>query len=162
MTAFHAIGKWLDKLYGTVGVGLLAAIVAASSVQVFSRYVMHSAVTGTEEFSRYCFIWMSMLGASIAVGQLLHPSVTIVTDRLHGGARKVSMAFIYLIIIGSALLLTVYGIKMVSTTTRQLSSILRLPMCYIYLSLPVGGIGMIVHALINMADELIGKKEESV
>ena len=160
MAAFRKFRKLMDKVYVAAGVLLLAAIVTASTIQVFTRYVLGAAVTGTEEFSRYCFIWMSMLAPSIATGQWLHPTISIVTDKLHGTAKKIVMTALHLIIIACSALFVVYGCKLIGSTTHQLSSIMGLPMCYIYLSLPVGGVGMAIHSVGNILDEFSPEKEQ--
>lgn len=158
---FNNVRKKLNTLFVVLGVILLIAIVVASSIQVFTRYVLRNAMTGTEEFSRYCFIWMSVLGASIAVGEGSHASITIITDKLSGKTARVFSVLIHLLIAACGAILVIYGIRMVGITRTQRSPIMQLPMCYMYLCLPISGVGMIVNALANIIELFPNRKEGS-
>lgn len=137
-----------------ISLTLLAVIIVSSFIQVFTRYVMGSAVTGTEELGRYCFIWMSMLGGSICVGKWLHPSISILTDKLQGNVKRWFDLILCALIIVVAAVLVAKGMNMVQVTTRQLSSVMRIPMSYVYLSVPLGGFGMGYHALVRICATL--------
>ena len=144
------VGRWLDISYMTVSLFLLGVVIVASSLQIFTRYVMGSAVTGTEELGRYCFIWMSMLGGSICAGKWLHPSISIITDMLTPKMRKASDVFLNILIVVVSIVLVDKGTDMVMLTTKQLSSVLRIPMSIVYLSVPLGSFGMGWHAVENI------------
>ncbi|MCQ4838222.1 TRAP transporter small permease, partial [[Clostridium] symbiosum] len=93
----------------------------AMAVQVFTRYVLGSSLTGTEELGRYSFIWMTMLGASICVSSDSHAAVTILNDHLKWrmkGGHKISVD---ILILACAVLLFIQGIKMAAMSTRQLT-----------------------------------------
>lgn len=148
------IGKTIDGIFVAVALIFLTIIVVASSLQVFTRYVLQAAMTGTEELARYCFIWMSMLGGSVAVGRWAHPVVNVLTDRLNSAWNKYLHVFLNLLIISFCLIFIFYGSQIVATTTRQLSSTLHIPMSYVYLSIPLGGVGMIFNATLNILNIL--------
>ena len=152
------LGKLLDTVFMAICILLLAVIIVASSLQVFTRYIMGNAVTGTEELGRYCFIWMSMLGGSICVGKWLHPSISILTDALGPGMRRISDVVLNILIAVVAGVLLAKGGSMVLLTTRQLSSVLRIPMCFVYLGVPLGAFGMGYHAVENLVAALHGGK----
>lgn len=76
----HKINGGIDAVYMTTAGILFIVLIAASFVQVFTRYIMNSSLVGTEELARYCFIWMSLLGGSIAVGKWAHTSMAFSTD----------------------------------------------------------------------------------
>lgn len=154
LTNLRRAGTVLDWVFMGISLALLAVIIISSFIQVFTRYVMGSAVTGTEELGRYCFIWMSMLGGSICVGKWLHPSISILTDKLQGDVKRWLDLFLCALIIVVAAVLVAKGINMVQVTTRQLSSVMRIPMSYVYLSVPLGGFGMGYHALVRIVASL--------
>lgn len=140
----------VNKIYGGAALLLLAVLTAAMAVQVFTRYVLGASLSGTEELGRYCFIWMTMLGAGICVSSDSHAAVTILNDQLKGkmkGRHKISVD---IMILACALLLFVQGIKMASMTMRQLTPTLHIPMSVIYCSLPVGAFGIILNGINNM------------
>ena len=63
--ALDKVCSMVNRIYGGAALLLLAVLTGAMAVQVFTRYVLGSSLSGTEELGRYCFIWMTMLGASI-------------------------------------------------------------------------------------------------
>ncbi len=150
LACMRKFGRMLDAIFMSLSLAFLAVIIVASFVQVFTRYIMGAAVTGSEELGRYCFIWMSMLGGSICVGKWLHPTISVLTDKLGPGLARWSDAILGLLIVLVAAVLVAKGVSMVLVTTRQLSSVMRVPMCLVYLSVPLGGFGMGVHALIRI------------
>ncbi len=154
LTTFRKAGMVLDWIFMTISLMLLCVIIVSSCLQVYTRYVMGSAVTGTEELGRYCFIWMSMFGGSICVGKWLHPSISILTDALGARMKRWSDLLLNLLVIIVAAVLVVKGMEMVSVTTRQLSSVMRIPMSLVYLSVPLGGVGMSFHALNRILDAI--------
>lgn len=161
LTCLRTMGRGIDWIYMSISLLLLAVIILSSFLQVFTRYVMGSAVTGTEELGRYCFIWMSMLGGSVCVGKCLHPSISILTDALSPELKRRADLLLNLLIIVMAAVLVVKGAAMVGVTTRQLSSVLRIPMSYVYLGVPLGGAGMAYHALIHVIEALTPRAKET-
>ena len=140
-----AYSKFCDMLlraYTYIGVALFAVIVVASTVQVFTRYVMQNSLVGTEEISRYCFIWATLLGSCICVSKFTHASVNILNDSLHGAIKDLHSTVIDVAVLVAAIILLVEGINMIEITMSQVSNVLRVPMWIVYLSLPVSGFGM--------------------
>ena len=160
LNTFRKTCSLLDKLFSWVAVLLLAVIIVASSLQVFTRYVMNASMIGTEELARFCFIWMSMLGGSICVGKSAHPAVTFIGDMLHGVSKKALGIFIQILIILCSLIFVYYGYRMFRVTGSQLSPTLGVRMSWVYLAIPIGGAGMILNALLNIFTAIAEKPNE--
>ncbi len=146
----------VNRIYGGAALLLLAVLTGAMAVQVFTRYVLGSSLSGTEELGRYCFIWMTMLGASICVSTDSHAAVTILNDHLKGKMKGGHKITVDLLILACAVLLFAQGIKMASMTTRQLTPTLHIPMSVIYCSLPVGAFGIILNGINNLLKRMAG------
>jgi TRAP-type C4-dicarboxylate transport system permease small subunit len=156
MAMLRKIDNIIDSIFMIACLALLAVIVGASFIQVFTRYVMNNAVVGSEEVCRYAFIWMSMLGSTLCVRRWMHPAVTIVLDFLKPGAKKYCDVLVNLIIIAIALVLGVSSIQILKATINQSSAVLEFRMTYIYLAVPVGCAGMAYNAFVNVAGILTG------
>ncbi|MBK6600992.1 MAG: TRAP transporter small permease [Betaproteobacteria bacterium] len=65
---------------------LLAALLLAMVVMVFGnvvlRYVFNSGITMSEEMSRVFFVWLTFIGAVVAMRDNAHLGMTNVVDRL--------------------------------------------------------------------------------
>ncbi len=150
----------LNGAYTYAAVLLLVAIIVASSLQVFTRYILNASMVGTEEFARFCFIWMSMLGGSVCVARNAHPAVTVISDMLRAVPRRVLEAGISVLIILCSLIFLYYGYRMVQVTGTQFSPTLHIRMSLVYFSLPIGGIGMIANAAVNLAGQFLPVRGE--
>lgn len=152
---------FLNKMYQSAAVVLLAGIIVASTLQVFTRYILNASLTGTEEFARYCFVWMNMLGASICVRHGSHAVVSILNSKLTGKKKYIHEAAIQILIMALSVIIIVEGFRMVGYTMVQPSPTLRIPMGFIYASVPAGCIGMIINAVRNICELKIKTDEEA-
>ena len=134
-----------------VGV-LLIAVCDVVLLQVLMRYLFSYPNPWSEEVSRFCFIWMSMLGASLAVAHRSHFRFDQVTQRLAPRARKVVEAFAGAVVLLFALLLIGTGIALMDLTMGERSAALNLPVALVYAAAPVSGALMVIHLLAGPLD----------
>lgn len=160
MGLFNKVCNAIIRIYTYLGVVLLCVIVIACSAQVFTRYVLGNAISGTEEISRYCFVWLGFVGSAVCTQRWSNAWISILHDLLRGRARKWHEIFLDIMVIICAVILLVQGIKCVDATSRQLSSMLRIPMCYVYTAIPVGAFGIIIGAVQRLVNTLTGHEME--
>lgn len=160
MKSFNKICDTIIKAYAYFGVLLLCVIVVACVIQVFSRYLLDAAVAGTEEVSRYCFIWLGFIGGAVCAQKWSNAWISILHDLTKGKFRTWHAIFLDVMVIICAIVLLVQGIKCVGVTSRQLSSMLRIPMCYVYAAIPVGAVGIIIGTLQRLVNHLAGIEME--
>lgn len=141
---------------------LLALMVVALLVQVFTRYVLNASMSGTEELARYCFVWCTMLGAGLCVASDDHAAVTILNDNLKSRLKTVHQRTIQIIVLICGTILLVQGFKMIGITSRQVTPSLSLPMSVVYFSLVIGAFAIIANSVNNILkqDEKTRLKEE--
>ena len=72
----------LNKVFTGLSVVLLAVVIVATALQVFTRYIMNASLSGTDEVARFAFVWMSMMGASLCVRNHGHAVVSVLNDSL--------------------------------------------------------------------------------
>ena len=137
----------------TCAVGVLViAVCDIVLLQVLMRYLFSYPNPWSEEVSRFCFIWMSMLGASLAVAHRSHFRFDQVTERLGPRARKIVETFAGAVVLLFALLLVGTGIALMDLTTGERSAALNLPVALVYAAAPVSGALMVIHLLAGPAD----------
>lgn len=133
----------LDRVLGSFLVFLLALMVTAVLWQVFSRYVLDSPNSFTEELARYLFIWIGILGAAYASGQQTHLAIDILPPKLNvNNRRRLRIGINILIILFSLSVLVIGGgnLVYVSYILGQSSAALGVPLSSVYLVIPVSGI----------------------
>ena len=71
-------------------VALMAALCAVILLQVFYRYVLNAPLLWPEELARYLQIWLTFVGASIAIQERGHVQVEFLVHRLSPSGRRSS------------------------------------------------------------------------
>jgi TRAP-type transport system small permease protein len=138
MTPFLDIISRILKIAMTA---LLALLIVPVTMQIVSRYTdLVPRYIWTEEIARFCFIWVIMLGAMVAVREDSHFDVDVLpqprTRAGQGWARlivHVPMAFL-------ALCFIYYGKEFADQGAMQTSEIADLPMLAIYIAWPLAGV----------------------
>lgn len=140
--------KRLDKVLGTILVILMTVMVIAVLWQVFSRYVMQSPSSITEELARYLLIWIGILGAAYAAGQQEHLSINLLEEKLDKSNRKKLKIFINILIIFFGITVLIIGggnLVYVNYLLGQSSAALEIPLYIVYLVVPISGLLVIVY-----------------
>jgi TRAP-type C4-dicarboxylate transport system permease small subunit len=146
-----------DIIDRTAEIALLVIISVMAGVvfvEVLFRYALVLPLFWTEEFARYCLIWSSLLGATVALKRGEHIAVTFLVDRIPGGmalqAALLVSAFIALFLI----IILWGGVHLVILTRHQLSPAMRIPMAWPYLAIPISSLIMLIHELTFMQKRL--------
>ncbi|MDF2615728.1 MAG: transporter small permease [Sedimentibacter sp.] len=139
---------------------LFAVMVISLFYQIVMRFLFESANSWSEELTRYSFIWMTMLGSSIATRRSRNMDVDFIVNRMPKPLKNVNTVFTKGLIIAFLLVITVYGISLVGITFKQLSAGLRVPMAYIYAAVPTGGILMLIFTIEVIINDIKSKVKE--
>ena len=153
------VRKTVDQTIAFVTCTMLAFMVLTAVWQVFTRYVLNSPSTVSEEILRYSLIWVSMLGAAYAFGKKKHIAIELLAEKLpKNKALAISIMIETLILLFAMLVMVIGGSRIVALTMAQSSASLGLPMGYIYLSLPVSGVLIIGYSLMTIYEAAFKKK----
>lgn len=145
---------------GYVLMAMLAVMTAIIFWQVFSRFVVGSSLAWSEELSRFLMIFMIFIGASLALRGNELISVELLLEKLAGTPRKVLVIIIQLVSIVFFIILIKYGYAMAESFSNQKAPSLGVSMKVIYLSLPLGGVLMLINSIACMIEEFVGKGEK--
>lgn len=121
--------------------------------QVFSRYLLQSPSSWTEELTRFLLIWLGLLGAAYATGQKLHLAIDLLPSRLEGSkARNLDINIQVVVALFGLLAMAIGGSRLVylTMTLEQISSAMALPMWIVYLSIPISGILIVFYSMENI------------
>lgn len=123
---------------------LMFVLIVPVTMQILSRYTgLIPRYIWTEEIARFCFIWIIMIGAMIAVRDGTHFDVDVLPK---GSARgqAISRIFVHAAMLLAALIFVVYGWGFAQFGAIQLSEIAGLPMLTIYIAWPLAGATMLI------------------
>lgn len=137
----------------------LAAMVVLTCYQVFTRYILKSPSSWSEELVAYLFGWMALLGASVMTGERGHMNIPVLADRMGRTAGRLLLVFSEVIaLLFSAIILIYGGIKITSLAMGQLTSSLGVAVGVFYIIMPVCGIINVVYTLLNIIDIIKGRE----
>ena len=102
--------KFLDKFLEKSVLLVLSIMLISVIWQVFSRYVIQSPSTLTDEITSYSLIWFGLLGAAYASGKHLHLAIDLLPEKLINEKGNVFNSIVYLSIVFFAFLVTEFSI----------------------------------------------------
>jgi tripartite ATP-independent transporter DctM subunit len=81
-----------DRIVGAIVEPVVALLIVVEIVilagGVFARYVLHNALTWSDELATFLFLWMAMLGAVVAFRRGEHMRLTAVVRGASGNVRR--------------------------------------------------------------------------
>ena len=118
---------------------LMAALIVPVAMQVLARYTgLIPRYIWTEEVARFCFIWIIMIGAMIAVREGTHFDVDVL-PKLSPRLEAASRLLVHLLMLAMALVFIAYGYGFAQLGAMQRSELAGLPMLSIYIAWPLAG-----------------------
>jgi TRAP-type C4-dicarboxylate transport system permease small subunit len=121
---------------------LIIAIVAALAVilisAVFYRYALNNAIAWSEEGSKYLMVWLTFVGAPIALRHAGHINIDLLIKLFAPRGRQVFYLFIHLVIIATMGILLWKGVVFAQMGARQVASSFNFSMVWMYIAVPIG------------------------
>ena len=132
----------VDKFLGAALSFIMAVMVLNVLWQVFTRFVIGTPSSFTDELARYLMIWVGVLGAAYVSGKKMHVSIDLIPSKLKKENQiKLKICINILIILFCFGALIVGGIRLVYITysLEQYSAALQIPLAIVYLVIPISG-----------------------
>ncbi len=142
----------IDKILKFVCSAIMGVMAILVVYQVVARYFFRAPSTFSEELMTYLFIWMSLLGGTYVYGKSEHMSMSFLYNKFPAKLQKVVDYLIQGIgfVFGAALLYG--GASIVRLTMNQQTPALGVPMGYLYMVLPVCGVGILAYSIMNLCE----------
>ncbi len=149
----------LNKVLSIFCITLSSVLVISVSWQVFSRYVLNSPSTFTDESSRFLFIWVGLMGAAYTLGQKRHLAIDLLMLKLENSKLRqdILKLIINLFSLTFAVIIMFYGggrLMLKTLATGQVSPALGIQMGWVYAAIPLSGLFMIIYLLKDLTDNV--------
>ena len=151
---FKKFSDGLDKLCIAVVVIMLAVMVGVTIAQIICRNF--KALQWSEEVCRYLLIWTTFLGASCVYKEGSHITITFIQGLFPPKVQRKIRIFVHIVCILVFFTVVYYSFTF-GLRQNQLAPSLRIPMKYMYMSIPIGFSFMIVHAVNEVLQLLTAK-----
>jgi TRAP-type C4-dicarboxylate transport system permease small subunit len=126
------------KLLEFLVVACLVAMVIMVFGNVVLRYGFNSGIDISDEMSRYCFIWLTYIGAMVAMREKGHLGVDTLVLRLSLNGKKLCYFLSEVMMLGCNLLFLLGTWKMHELQVTNVSTVVGISMIWVY------GIGYVV------------------
>lgn len=131
---YYRLLKWALTL-------LMGLIIVPVSLQILSRYTgVIPRYIWTEEVARFCFVWIIMIGAMIAVRDSAHFDVDLLPHPGTGRSQGIRNLAVHLSMALMGLFFTYYGFQFAQFGWIQSSEMSGINMATIYISFPLAGV----------------------
>lgn len=143
MKYIEKFAKRYNNVEKVILISMFAILVIVIFLQVVSRYVFGAALSWSEEFGRFIFVWMSWLGVSAGMKEGEHIQVKILPNFLHEkgwtNAEHALYIFIDLVWFLTSIIVVYYGFDIVSQQMNMgvFAVATHIPMWIIYLCIPL-------------------------
>ena len=127
--------------------GLMVVMVFGN---VVLRYGFNSGITVSEELSRWLFVWMTFLGAIVAVRKHAHLGTDALVSRLPGGGKKACFVAAHILMLLMCWLMFRGAWQQAVINYETTSAVMQASMAWLYAS----GVVFAVLAALIIAHEL--------
>lgn len=112
---------------------------------VCMRFFLKSGLVWAEEYARYAIIWIVCGGCGAAVRTDAHMKITAIPDAIKNiTVKNLLYLFVNAVCLAFSVLMVTAGARLITSmiANNQLSPAMEIPLWWIYLAIPVGGVVM--------------------
>ncbi|AKL94161.1 TRAP-type C4-dicarboxylate transport system, small permease component [Clostridium aceticum] len=148
--------SYLFKIMIALGLAVMVGIVFYS---VISRNYLNASIAWSEELSRIMFVWMVFNGAVLGLYYKEHLGLDIVVTRLKPHQQLIFEIISWILIIFVTRAMILGGHRIVYTIRNARTPALGLPTNIKYMPVVVAGYAMILIAIENLLNSIVGLVE---
>lgn len=148
---------WLTRVLDAAVVGMSVLLFGLLNVAVYSRFILNSSVSWSEELPAHVLAALTFVGAAYLTRTSEHLGFDAVVRIMRPGLKRVVMAANLILMAGFGAMLAWYGgIAAASFGSRMLISV-DLPMGLFRWAMPVGGALIALISLTRLAGLIAGQ-----
>src|SRR4030042_6416370 len=139
LKAFDRVLDWIATIVKYVMLVQATMIFVIICFAVFARYLVNYVPSWSEEVPRYLLVWISFLGAALAVKYKEHISLDFFFNMMPIRARQVGHIILNVLIAIVGVIMFVFGIGMVDQFGNDLMESIWVKNFWFYIAMPISG-----------------------
>ncbi|MCR9288316.1 MAG: TRAP transporter small permease [Bacteroidetes bacterium] len=140
---------------------LFGVIVSLMLIAIVFRYVLNSSLYWSDEIVRYLFVWLTFLGAAIAIRDKAHIRVDFFANKLPFRFRKIVKRLDDVLLLSFLLFITIGGFIWVFQLSGSYSPALSLPLNWLfYAALPTTSLIAFIYAIKQFQSDIRNTQNE--
>lgn len=142
--------KYLDRFINFSLFVVLAVMVTTMVCNVFCRFALKFSIYWADELAQSLLVWLTFLGAAVAIRESSHYSFDTIQNSLKGAALKIYKISSNVIVI-AMLIAMLYWSSIVTVGIRTwIMPAMEISRALIYVACPVGCIFMLIYSFQNL------------
>lgn len=137
---------------------MLAIMAAIIFANVVLRYTTSQSIEWAEEVARYLMVWLTFIGAGPVLRYGGHIAVDNLQDILPKKVAILLRLFIAILIFGFFVFMIYFGILYVERAHFQMTPTTQISMGWVYTSIPVGGVILLINWLFIVRDYILNRQ----
>lgn len=134
-----ALNEFIIKWTGRFATFLMVVLACTVFFGVVFRLVLHSPFAWTDEFAKYCMVWLTFIGAPVVMVRASHVTVDMLHQYIPTATLNWVRLFIGIFCAVILFLLVKYGWKASLNAQRQTIVVMNnISMFWVYVSIPLG------------------------
>jgi TRAP-type C4-dicarboxylate transport system permease small subunit len=157
------LDRFLDGITAVVKTTMIVmtcAIFFITTITVFTRYLLDYVPSWSEEVPRYLLVWITYLGAALAVKFKEHISLDVFFKMMPLRARQVGHILLNGLIAVVGTIMVVYGVALVSQFKDDLMESIPVTNFWLYLVMPISGTLMLLFIIQDTWKAFLGLGKE--
>jgi TRAP-type C4-dicarboxylate transport system permease small subunit len=138
--------KVLNVLTGLALVGMVGLVFG----NVVMRYAFNSSISISEEVSRWLFVWITFLGAVVALRERTHLGTDVVVSRLPPIGKKICFVVAHVLMLYVCWLVFSGSLEQAQINSGSLAPATQLPMSIIYYAGVVFAVSAAIMLLLDL------------
>ena len=154
---FIKIKQSLDRALELLVMAVMGILVIDVLWQVFTRFIIKNPSSWTEELATFLLMWISLLGAAVALNRGAHLGIDYFVSRLSPKKQIIIEIFVFtMVALFSFFVMVVGGIDLVQNTfvLGQVTPALGIKMGYVYLAIPISGFFLTLYSMIALIERI--------
>ena len=160
LKAFDRVLDWITTIVKYVMLVQASMIFVIICFAVFTRYLLNYVPSWSEEVPRYLLVWISYLGAALAVKYKEHISLDFFFNLMPVRARQVGHLILNVLIGIVGVIMLVFGIGLVRQFGDDLMESIAVKNFWLYLAMPISGGLMVLYIIQDTWKGVLGLGEE--
>jgi TRAP-type C4-dicarboxylate transport system permease small subunit len=159
LKAFDLVLDSITTVVKYVMITLTCAIFFITTITVFTRYILNFVPSWSEEIPRYLLVWITYLGAALAVNYKEHISLDIFFNLMPVRGRQIGRLILNGLIAIVGVIMFVFGIGLLRQFGDDLMESIPVKTFWLYLAIPISGGLMILYVIRQTWKGILGLGE---
>lgn len=139
--------KVIDKTLDGLLCVILAAMAATMAANVFCRFFLQFSLYWGDELTQVLMVWLTFLGAAVAMREGAHYSFDYFSRVLHGGVRRAYLLTTKIIVLVAVVLLLYWSTLTTIGIRHWIMPAMEYSRAWVYGACPVGCVFMLIYGV---------------